>query len=637
MRNGSSLITYGVLCSITAALAAAGSISTSTAPVAATHDGVVTAGAERAAAPTALTRDCSHSLQTPMHAACVMPGTPDHVVAKINEYMWRTFFESQGEGQDGAAYFLGPRWTPGGQGDPTTLYWSVVPDGLFIPNGIGEGGGSSNLNAALSFDFEARLELVFDRWEELTGITFIQSSDDGATWSAPGPNNGGSNRGDIRIGGKPFGGGGILAYASFPNFGNIVVNTSINWNGFPGSNYLFFRNTLAHEAGHSIGLLHSCPQNSQKLMEPAINTNFNGPQLDDYRGAQRHYGDRLTEFGSSSNPVDLGVINDGQTASVDEVSIDDDSDIDWYQFEINANADVTIELAPFGWTYSNGPQNSNGSCSPGTPLNAAAVHDLGFVIFNSALEVVEIVDNTSAGQDEVLEDLFLSGPGTYLIRVAGSTASATQMYEIDVSVDEPTIPAPENNLCFEPEVVGDGTHDFTTVGASTDGIALPSECGGVDITEDIWYEYTATCTGTVTISTCGSADFDTRIAAYLTTSCPPSNSALVGCNDDGDGCSDGTSILQFDAFQSATYKIRLGGANETGTGTFTIECEVDEPDPCIGDLDDSGVVDGSDLATLLAAWGGCGDPDDCPADLDDSGTVDGSDLATLLAAWGSCP
>lgn len=53
---------------------------------------------------------------------------------------------------------------------------------------------------------------------------------------------------------------------------------------------------------------------------------------------------------------------------------------------------------------------------------------------------------------------------------------------------------------------------------------------------------------------------------------------------------------------------------------------------CIGDLDGDSVVDGTDLAILLGAWGGTG-----IADLDQSGTVDGADLAIVLGAWGPCP
>lgn len=52
---------------------------------------------------------------------------------------------------------------------------------------------------------------------------------------------------------------------------------------------------------------------------------------------------------------------------------------------------------------------------------------------------------------------------------------------------------------------------------------------------------------------------------------------------------------------------------------------------CVGDLDADGVVGASDLAVLLAAWGGPG------ADLNNDGVTDSGDLAVLLAAWGPCP
>lgn len=51
--------------------------------------------------------------------------------------------------------------------------------------------------------------------------------------------------------------------------------------------------------------------------------------------------------------------------------------------------------------------------------------------------------------------------------------------------------------------------------------------------------------------------------------------------------------------------------------------------PKSADLDGDGIVDGVDLAILLAAWGSAGGP----ADINGDGTVDGSDLAVLLARW----
>ena len=58
--------------------------------------------------------------------------------------------------------------------------------------------------------------------------------------------------------------------------------------------------------------------------------------------------------------------------------------------------------------------------------------------------------------------------------------------------------------------------------------------------------------------------------------------------------------------------------------------------PCPGDLDGSGVVDGTDLAILLGAWGACPAKGPCPADLTGDGEVDGADLSIMLGAWGAC-
>jgi hypothetical protein len=51
---------------------------------------------------------------------------------------------------------------------------------------------------------------------------------------------------------------------------------------------------------------------------------------------------------------------------------------------------------------------------------------------------------------------------------------------------------------------------------------------------------------------------------------------------------------------------------------------------CFADLDQSGSVDGADLAALLGAWG-------TPTrDLDGDGTTNGADLSIVLGSWGPC-
>jgi len=50
------------------------------------------------------------------------------------------------------------------------------------------------------------------------------------------------------------------------------------------------------------------------------------------------------------------------------------------------------------------------------------------------------------------------------------------------------------------------------------------------------------------------------------------------------------------------------------------------------DINNNGVVDGTDLTLLLSAWG----TNNADADIDGSGVVGGSDLTALLASWGPC-
>jgi len=55
--------------------------------------------------------------------------------------------------------------------------------------------------------------------------------------------------------------------------------------------------------------------------------------------------------------------------------------------------------------------------------------------------------------------------------------------------------------------------------------------------------------------------------------------------------------------------------------------------PCVGDINNSGGVDASDLAILLGAWNAGGGS---PSDLNHDGRVDAADLAVLLGGWGPC-
>lgn len=158
---------------------------------------------------------------------------------------------------------------------------------------------------------------------------------------------------------------------------------------------------------------------------------------------------------------------------------------------------------------------------------------------------------------------------------------------------------PENDDCFSPIVVTDNDAiDFTTINATTEGPNHPNDCLSIGATPDViyadvWYLYTPDYTGQSIFSTCSTADFDTKIAVYAPgASCPPLDEDLIGCNEDGSGCSNSTSSAIFDVEAGQTYLLRLGGfgdgePGESGSGTFLIGEYIAPPGPPNDDCEDA--------------------------------------------------
>ena len=135
-----------------------------------------------------------------------------------------------------------------------------------------------------------------------------------------------------------------------------------------------------------------------------------------------------------------------------------------------------------------------------------------------------------------------------------------------------TFNPPENNDCSGALLVVEGDVQFSNLQANTDG-PPSSSCvtlGSSVIYNDVWFEFVATQSGTLSLSTCSQADFDTRIAAYLG-DCELLTE--VGCNDDGLECSGYTSRLLMPCIEGERYLIRLGSfhPSQGGQGVLTIE------------------------------------------------------------------
>ena len=128
--------------------------------------------------------------------------------------------------------------------------------------------------------------------------------------------------------------------------------------------------------------------------------------------------------------------------------------------------------------------------------------------------------------------------------------------------------APANDNCANAEAVGNVTNKyFSTVDATFDG---PNASGQCMYSPDIWYCYTATCDGDVTVSLCGSS-FDTKLAVYNECECPATIARLIDCDDDTCGLQ---SEVTFAAQCGNQYLIQVGGYGaHVGVGKLTISCD----------------------------------------------------------------
>lgn len=331
------------------------------------------------------------------------------------------------------------------QGDPLRLTWGFAALGTSINDSpfVGYADANNNLQTRLNTIYGSQavwqplFQSAFDRWSSISGLSYqFESNDDGAQWINPGVTvNPGilGTRADLRIGGKPLdGNAGVLAYNYFPNFAEMVIDTNDNFYLNLSNNSIILRNIVAHEHGHGLGMSHLESDNSNALMEPFLNTTFDGPQFHDILAAQRGYGD-VNEKGLGNDTAllatNLGTILDGGSISigndarnlnvgfneVDFFSIDDDTDTDFFRFTINEAGSVTINLEALGLSYNASPQDG-----AQTLFNPSMRSDLSLALFGTdGTTLLSLMNANGLGASELISNFFLGSAGNYFIRVNG--------------------------------------------------------------------------------------------------------------------------------------------------------------------------------------------------------------------------
>ena len=389
-----------------------------------------------------------------------------------------------------ADFRVGGRWrttaTEGragnSQGTPRTLTWGLLRDGTSI-TGSREGTSPSNLISWLDgiygagpggaeFDDRPWFDLIessFERWEELSGLTFnYESADLGAPLDGTASPAGSLGRyADHRIGGHRVDAGGadgrnVLAYNYFPDHADMVIDTFDGFFNNTSSNSRRLRNVIMHEIGHGLGFNHLESSNSFQLMEPSLSTAFDGPQIDDILAVQRNYGDSLEKNGGNDTPqtafqIQLEGTRNEQVWSIgkdgaspiiapsqtDFVSIDGLSDRDYYAFTVDSPSLIDLTLTQVGRTYREGPQGGEQSNLVTSELNDLSLEivALGNVGRNPGFETIAEGIELAAGNGEIIESLLLTPGREYYAFVRG-TVDNVQLYQLDLNIVTTLIPEP---------------------------------------------------------------------------------------------------------------------------------------------------------------------------------------------------
>jgi hypothetical protein len=373
------------------------------------------------------------------------------------------------------------------QGTPLTLTWGFMRDGTPINDG---GNAPNSLQTFLNglygnqATWQPLFQDVFDRWSSVSGLSYqFEAADDGATFTA---STAAAQRGslgvraDVRIGGKFIDGetgSNTLAYNYFPSVGDMVIDTgNPTFFGDTTNNSRGLRNVVSHEHGHGLGMEHVVSDNANFLMEPFIDTTFDGPQYHDILAAQHMYGDarEKSNAGLGNDTAllanSLGTLSFGSPTSIgnsartlvvassatDFVSIDSATDTDVYKFDVGQSGTVNVNLEALGFTYNLTDEAGAGN----VPFDTRLRSDLTLALLGTdGTTVLQVAAAGGLGAAESIQ-FQLGTAGTYFVRVTGadnidSSALDAQFYGL--TLDFTPVPEPASVLLVA-AVAGGGWH-----------------------------------------------------------------------------------------------------------------------------------------------------------------------------------
>jgi GEVED domain len=211
------------------------------------------------------------------------------------------------------------------------------------------------------------------------------------------------------------------------------------------------------------------------------------------------------------------------------------------------------------------------SCTGDVTVAVSGNFDTMLAVYNGCScfpeDLIECNDDFGGSSNSQLTFAAVAG-NHYLIEVGGyrlDTGQGLLTVSCSGTTPPPPPPPPSKDNCANAQAVGNVTNlAFDTRGMTFDG---PGYCM---TSPNIWYCYTASCSGNVTVSLLGSS-YDTMLAVYNGCNCYPASSNLIDCDDDFNGSAQ--SQITFAATAGGQYLIEIGGyGSDTGQGVLTISC-----------------------------------------------------------------
>ena len=610
-------------------------------------------------------------------AACFDPnGKHDFAaMADLQRRMYEAWLK-----ENQSRYQTGTRWSGGSfgsTGDPITLYWSFVGDGVSISGGAGEAASASNLFAKMDAltaraTWVSRFQSIFDRWSQLGGINYVRITVGGNDWddnAAWGSNFAANQRGHVRISMHLIdGASGILAYTYFPQNGDMVFDSGDATAGNFGSSsnqHRFLRNTAAHEHGHGFGFNHVCSSDTNQLMEPFLATSFDGPRQDDIRAIQKYYGDINEPDNTAATAVfagnlgvgtiSLGTVPNPPTGTNDAVSstlsIDANAEVDYHKITTASILLANFTLTPVGSTYDNSTQAGNGSCNSGTPFNSLTVGNLQFdLIAADGSTTLLNVNAQPAGTAETYTGALLSPAGDFYFKVSKSDAASgqVQLYKATLTgTSVPTITASDgtsstqvtvswtaipNNTGYQ--VLRNTVNNIGTATPIVTGLGTNSYNDTTASPGVTYYYWAQAAQGTATYRTVAGPD-----TGFTTVPTPPGAFSLSTPADFSIDLST-TPTFTWTASSGATsYTLKLSAASDLSAPFFTqtgiASTSFVLPGSVLTDCEQfywgvTAVNAGGNTASTPASFSG---QTRIPADFDHNGFLNGDDFDGFVAAF----